>query len=93
MPRTTSPQPGDIRTWNFQSDVYGGRYQLVRHLGGQKWEAVRLEPSDEEIDLILNDKWGGTDEQKEATVLRRIEDAGTTFQLRLVSSDEWARYF
>jgi hypothetical protein len=87
---------GEIRTWNFQSDVYGGRYQLVRHIEGDLWEAMHLEPSDEELEAILSDvslTWEGSARFQEECALHRIENAGTLFQLRIVSSDQFATYF
>lgn len=44
------PRVGDIRRWDFQSDVFRGEYRLVKRLTGRRWLAETVEPSDELIE-------------------------------------------
>lgn len=41
---------GDIRKWDFQSDVFEGEYRIVESLEGNRYRIERLEPSDELIE-------------------------------------------
>lgn len=105
--QTPAPQVGEIRQFNFQADVYGGRYRLVKHLGGTSWEAEHVEPSDEEIDAIMNDPseyaGGGVyimpdgsavfPKGREETALARIDQTGARFNIRIVSAAEFSRHF
>jgi hypothetical protein len=93
MSTTTKPAPGDIRHWDYQSDIFQGRYQLVAESTAVKglWTAMRLEPTDAEIDQIMacdSPYLGG-----EREVLARIDQAGTTFEIRLVSAASFHRHF
>jgi hypothetical protein len=55
MKTRTAPQPGDVRTLNFQSDVHGGQYRLIEHLGGGRWTVEDLPPSDATVESIIAD--------------------------------------
>jgi hypothetical protein len=79
---------GTVHTYNFQSDMYGGRYRVIGMIARNELVVEDLEPSDEEIDKIMADPWGGEDE-----VLRRIDRAGTQSRMRLVSREAWGAMF
>lgn len=93
---TKQRKPGDIHTFDYQADIFGGRYRLIKSLGGGKWLAEHMEPTDEELDAILatagQSSWD-TPERVEAEALRRIEDAGTTFTIHFVSAARYAEAF
>jgi hypothetical protein len=93
MSTSRKPQAGDILTWDYQSDIYQGRYQLVAESTTTKglWTAMRLEPTDAEIEEILADEGSYCGGERE--VLDRIDQAGTTFQIRLVSAASFNRHF
>lgn len=84
-------KPGDILQWDIQADVWCGEYKLVKDLGNNRWEIEILPPSDELLDTILADTNPYCGGEREA--LRRIEDSGRRMTIRLVSSEEYARYF
>ena len=49
----TAPAAGDIRTWDYQADCFGGQYRLVEDLGAGTWLCEHLPPSDETVDAIV----------------------------------------
>jgi hypothetical protein len=95
---------GDIMTWDYQSDIYGGQYRLIEDLGGGRFVAEYLEPSDEVIDRIINDFMDGhgyldyidpfgpnrrrvtAQESLDMEIMQRIERAGQTFKIQIVSA-------
>lgn len=81
-------KPGQIKHFDFQSDIYQMRYELVENLGGNVWKCRYLEPTDEQVEMVLADKYGG-----EAAVLELIDRAGTTFETRFISAAAYAEYF
>lgn len=95
-------QVGDILTWDFQADVFQGRYQLVEHEGGSNWIAESLPPTEVEIDAIIATgadheargfSWLGTIEEVMAEVERRQTEAGRRFKIRMVSAATYAAAF
>jgi hypothetical protein len=46
---------GDIKRWDFQSDIYGGRYRLIEKVAGKPgtWVIERLGPDEQTIDAIV----------------------------------------
>lgn len=52
MNRQKAPEVGDVFEFDFQSDMFCGSYRLVESLGGNRWIAEHVEPSDELIELI-----------------------------------------
>lgn len=84
---------GDIRSFDYQSDIYRGQYRLVRDIGDGVWLAEHLEPTDEMIDAIMNDEAMARYRDPESEVLDRIDQAGTRFRVRLVSASTFASYF
>jgi len=89
----TKPKPGDIRHFNFQSDIYELPYELVELIDPKRnlWRCRYAEPSLDKIEEILNDPnpyCGG-----EAEALQVIDRIGKEFEVRLVSHEEWSRAF
>lgn len=96
----TKAQVGDVRTWDYQSDIFQGEYKLVENLGGSLWRAEHLPPSEAVIDRILEvavngrpGQWMTTIEEVECEIADRVRRAGTTFEIRLVSLRQWAEMF
>ena len=103
----TSAHVGQVRRFDYQSDIFRAEYRLVEHLGGNRWLAEYLPPSDEAIEEILegaileHDKgyeygyFGRGDklELAEREIARRQADAGSTFTISIVSRDAWAAMF
>lgn len=46
-------QIGDVREFDFQADVFRGRYRLVENVGGNAWVVEFLAPDDAELDRIV----------------------------------------
>lgn len=93
LPGTSAHQVGDVHRFDFQADVWRGRYQLTERHDDGSWTCTRLDDDDEIIDAILasDDPYcGGADE-----VLRRIELNAEcpTIRMRFVSRDQYARHF
>ena len=95
-------QPGQILTNDLQSDIYGGRYELLKDLGRGRWLVRNLPPSEEEIDRIIEDYAEGeangrgyfaTVEGLMEEVERREADAGREYEVQFVSSERWAAMF
>jgi hypothetical protein len=84
---------GQVLTFDFQSDVHGGQYQLVERTAPSTWTAVRLPPSETEIASINSDPWyvahGGAD----VAIADRFALAGVAFKITFVSARRWAEYF
>lgn len=47
---------GEVYRWDFQSDVYGGQYKVIAHLGGDRYEIEDLPADDQTIEAIF-DYW------------------------------------
>lgn len=47
---------GDICRWDGQADPFGGRYQIVRHIEGDKWE-IEILPADDETTEAIFGHW------------------------------------
>lgn len=84
-------KPGDIHTWDYQADVFGGQYRLVADLGKGVWEIEHLEPSDETLDAIQ--RLATDDADRERTISDRIADTGTHTTIRFVSAARYAEAF
>jgi len=102
MTQTKTPQVGDVRTWDFQSDTFRGQYRLISHDGGDLWTAERLAPTDEICEAILayacsvdpaTHSWMSDLDQVEAEIEYRRWEAGSTFKIRLVTRDQFDRAF
>jgi hypothetical protein len=50
---TTTRTAGDIHTWDYQADPFGGRYRLVEQTGPDTWVVEDLAPTAEEEDRIV----------------------------------------
>lgn len=99
---TTTTATGKVCKWDFQSDVFGGSYELLEHLGKDVWLARHLAPSDDVIDAIVEyaaeaEKHGhsylGTAEEMMREIEFRQALAGQTFEIRLVAVREYAEMF
>ena len=82
----TQRQVGDVLTFDFQGDIYRGQYRLLEHLGKQVWRAEHLPVTDEQ--LAEMEKY-----ETEEYILSRVDEAGKTFEVRLVSREEYSKYF
>lgn len=54
--RTKMHKPGDILTWDCQSDIFRGRYKLIAPVEGERnaWVIEHLPPDDDEVDRMIN---------------------------------------
>lgn len=94
---TTKKRParraGQVGTYDFQADTFGGQYTLIERAGPNCWLVVDLPPSEAEIAAIREDPWyaahGGADE----AIARRWERWGQPYQLRFVSRAAYDRHF
>lgn len=90
---TTTIEPGTIAHFDFQADIYRGRFRYLEPVAGERsvWLCEYLEPTDDELEVILNDSspyCGG-----EGEALERIDRAGQRFVVRVVSPAAWAGMF
>lgn len=84
---------GEILTFGFQADVYGGQYQLIERTGPGKWLAMHLPPTEAEVEKISADPYYREHGGAERVISDRLQQAGETFPIRFVSAARYADYF
>ena len=83
---TPTVQIGDVRRYDFQSDIYQRRYRVMADLGGGVFEVELLEVEDDKLAQMISDVetqrvFGATEDD----ILRDIERTGERRKMRFVS--------
>lgn len=90
--KRSTRRAGQTGRFDFQADVYGGQYRLVKCIGPGKWLCEHLPPDEQTKAAICADDYLSAEEAA-ALLARREEQAGSTFPMQFVSAQEYARYF
>jgi hypothetical protein len=80
---------GEVRRFDFQSDIYRRRYRLVEDLGGGRWLVEILEIEDAVLAVMEDDAQSGTYYPTQQDILDEIDETGTTREVRFVSNAQW----
>lgn len=86
--RAAGPAVGDVRRFDYQSDVFEREFRLVEDLGNGLWKVELLPIRDETLDAMMTDPYT-TDDMIE----RDIAATGRVMEMKFISAAAWDRMF